>query len=50
MEREESFVLINFISSSSFLQSFLFFSLDVTNLSLGTRETFSLSLVILKLK
>lgn len=39
--REENFVLINFICSSSHLQSLLF-SADVAYLSLGTTESFSL--------
>lgn len=40
--RKENFVQINLINSSSFPQSLLVFSPDVTNLSLGTSETFSL--------
>lgn len=40
--REEKFLLINFIHSSSYPQSLLFFLPDVTDLSLGTSETFSL--------
>lgn len=48
--REENFVLINFICSSSHPQSLLF-SADVTYVSLGTTESFSLFfLIILKVQ
>lgn len=50
MRREENFVLINFIHSSSYPQGLLFFLPDFINLSLGTSETFSLFLIILKVK
>lgn len=42
MRREENFVLINFIHSSSYPQGLLFFLPDFINLSLGTSETSSL--------